>query len=127
MKEEICEHVASGQAEPFMHLVQEGTSEKQTFCHPCLIKDLRSKGLDPFKFVIGYNFYQSSDPNLPKDQWKKLNDRPLSASEAASGFKQDKGELEEGVVYYSYVTAVSAWGIESAPSEVNSITIPPEE
>ena len=70
--------------------------------------------------VISYNIYQSTDLNLPKKQWNKLNDEPIPDTQ----FVQDSSQLEPGVTYYSYVTAVNALGIESEPSEVVSIKIP---
>ena len=121
--DEICEHVASGQAEPFVTLEHKDTGSKRAFCQPCLISFIRGEGDDPAQFVIGYNFYQSTDSHLPKDQWKKLNDKPLPSPE----FSQDRSDLEAGATYSSYVTAVSAYGIEGLPSEVFSLTIPAEE
>jgi len=74
---------------------------------------------DPTR-VVGYNIYQTTDPNLPKDQWKKVNEELLPDTQ----FSQHKDKLEAGATYYSYVTAVNALGVESAPSEVSSTTIP---
>lgn len=123
MGDELCEHVAAGRAEAFVTLEHKETGSRRAFCQPCLISFLRSEGDDPARFVVGYNFYQSTDPLPPKDQWKKLNDKPLPSPE----FGQDTSDLEAGATYYSYMTAVSAYGVEGPPSEVFSLTIPAEE
>jgi hypothetical protein len=64
---------------------------------------------------VGYNIYRSTDPNLPKKQWKRLN--PVLLSETQ--FK-DTTAKAPGVTYYYYVTSVNAYGIESHPSKVFS-------
>lgn len=65
-----------------------------------------------------YNLYRSTDPNLPKELWTRVNDEPLVDTK----FK-DKG-LEPGVRYYYYVTAFYPGGPESKPSEVSSMVAP---
>jgi uncharacterized protein (TIGR04255 family) len=74
---------------------------------------------DPTR-IVGYNIYQTTNPDIPKKEWEKLNDEPLPNTH----FAQDKRKLKPGVTYYSFVTAVNALGIEGEPSEIASVTIP---
>jgi hypothetical protein len=73
---------------------------------------------NPERDVAGYNIYRSTDPNLAKDQWTKLNDQPLTRTTF-----QDE-TVEAGRRYYYFVTAVDTSGNESNPSEVVSETVP---
>lgn len=73
---------------------------------------------NPERDVAGYNIYRSTDPNLPKDRWTKLNDALLTRTT----FQDDR--VESGKKYYYYMTAVDASGNVSAPSEVVSETVP---
>ena len=68
--------------------------------------------------VAGYNIYRSTDPNLPKQSWTKLNQVLLTRTT----FQDDK--VESGKKYYYYLTAVDTAGNVSAPSEVDSGTAP---
>jgi hypothetical protein len=68
--------------------------------------------------VAGYNIYRSTDPNLAKEQWTKLNAELLTRTTF-----QDE-TVEAGKRYYYYVTAVDTSGNVSRPSEVVSETVP---
>jgi hypothetical protein len=70
------------------------------------------KPIDPLR-EVGYNIYRSTDPNLPKKQWQRLNPVLLSETQFT-----DTNAKEPGVRYYYYVTSVNAYGVESPPSEV---------
>ncbi len=73
---------------------------------------------NPERDVVGYNIYRSTDPNLPKEQWTKLNralyERTTYHDEA----------VETGTRYYYYLTAVDAAGNVSPPSEVVAEVVP---
>jgi fibronectin type 3 domain-containing protein len=73
---------------------------------------------NPERDVAGYHIYRSLDPGLPKGNWAKLNDAPLTRTTY-----QDE-MVESGKRYYYYLTAVDAAGNVSAPSEVISETVP---
>jgi fibronectin type 3 domain-containing protein len=73
---------------------------------------------NPERDVAGYNIYRSTDPNLPKEQWTKLNAALLTRTTF-----QDEN-VETGKKYYYYLTAVDTAGNTSAPSEVASETVP---
>jgi fibronectin type 3 domain-containing protein len=68
--------------------------------------------------IAGYNIYRSTDPDLPKDRWNKLNATLLTRTT----FQDEK--VESGKRYYYYLTAVDQAGNISPPSEVVSETVP---
>ena len=68
--------------------------------------------------VAGYNIYRSTDPDLPKEKWTKLNSDLLTRTT----FQDEK--VEAGKKYYYYVEAVDQVGNVSPPSEVVSETVP---
>ncbi len=68
--------------------------------------------------IAGYNIYRSTDPNLPKQNWTKLNQQLLTRTT----FQDDK--VESGKTYYYYIVAVDKASNLSAPSEVGSEKAP---
>ncbi|HWS88544.1 MAG TPA: hypothetical protein VN282_16340 [Pyrinomonadaceae bacterium] len=68
--------------------------------------------------IAGYNVYRSENPDLPKEQWAKLNRSPLERTTY-----QDEA-VKSGQRYFYYVTAVDKAGNVSNPSEVQSETVP---
>ena len=68
--------------------------------------------------VAGYDLYRSTDPNLPKDQWAKLNQTLLTRTT----YQDDR--VESGKTYYYYLRAVDQAGNVSPPSEVTSEKVP---
>jgi len=73
---------------------------------------------NPEPDIAGYNIYRSTDPNLPKESWNKLNPTLLTTTT----FQDEK--VESGKKYYYYLTAVDRAGNVSRPSEVVSETVP---
>jgi len=73
---------------------------------------------NPEADIAGYNIYRSTDPNLPREQWSKLN----SELHTKTTFLDEK--VEAGKQYYYYLTAVDKAGNVSPPSEVVSETVP---
>jgi len=73
---------------------------------------------NPEPDIAGYNIYRSTDPNLPKENWTKLNSSLLTATT----FQDER--VESGKKYYYYLTAVDQAGNVSRPSEVVSETVP---
>jgi len=73
---------------------------------------------NPERDVAGYNVYRSTDQNLPKQQWTKLNSQLLTRTTF-----QDE-TVESGKKYYYYLTAVDLAGNVSQSSEVVSETAP---
>jgi hypothetical protein len=68
--------------------------------------------------IAGYNVYRSTDPDLPKDNWTKLNSTLLTRTT----FQDDK--VESGKRYYYFVRAIDTAGNVSPPSEVKSEVVP---
>jgi predicted phage tail protein len=68
--------------------------------------------------IAGYNIFRSTDPNLPKGTWTKLNQELLTRT----NFRDDK--VESGKTYYYYIVAVDNAGNVSQPSDVASETVP---
>ena len=68
--------------------------------------------------IAGYNLYRSTDPDLPKEQWTKLNRNLLERTTY-----QDEA-VKSGQRYFYYVIAVDKAGNVSNPSKVESETAP---
>lgn len=68
--------------------------------------------------IAGYDLYRSTDPDLPKQQWTKINRNLLERTTF-----QDEA-VKSGQRYFYYVTAVDKAGNVSNPSEVASETVP---
>lgn len=73
---------------------------------------------NPERDVAGYNLFRSTNPDLPKDSWTKLNRAVLTRTT----FQDDS--VQTGVKYFYYLTAVDNVGNVSAPSDVVSETAP---
>lgn len=68
--------------------------------------------------IAGYNIYRSTDPNLPKQNWTKLNQELLTRT----NYRDER--VESGKTYHYYIIAVDNAGNFSQPSEVASETVP---
>ena len=73
---------------------------------------------NPESDIAGYNIYRSTDPDLPKASWTKLNSTLLTRT----SFVDDK--VESGKKYYYYLTAVDTTGNLSQLSDVYSEIVP---
>jgi fibronectin type 3 domain-containing protein len=72
----------------------------------------------PERDVAGYNIFRSTDADLPKESWTKVNRELLQRTTY-----QDEA-VKSGQKYFYYVVAVDASGNVSPPSEVHSDTVP---
>lgn len=68
--------------------------------------------------IAGYNIYRSTEPDLPKQNWTKLNQSLLTRTT----YQDDR--VESGKTYYYYIVAVDKAGNVSLPSEVGSEKAP---
>lgn len=73
---------------------------------------------NPEADIAGYILHRSTDPNLPKEQWPILSAALLTRTTFADE------NVEPGKTYYYYVVAVDTAGNKSAPSLVESETVP---
>jgi restriction system protein len=71
----------------------------------------------------GYFIYKSGDPNLPLDQWTRVNEKPIPPTRDGRIHYRIPRAEPEGITAL-YVTAVNALGFESYPSKV---IYPPRE
>lgn len=68
---------------------------------------------------LAYNIYRSTDPDLSKEQWILLNDKPIPHTDGRMQYR-DKTAIP-GAVYYVYIKTINALGFESEPSSVIKI------
>jgi hypothetical protein len=73
---------------------------------------------NPEPDVVGYNIYRSTDPDLPRKDWIKLNGTLLTRTT----FQDEK--VEAGKRYYYFLTAVDDAGNISEPSQVVTEVVP---
>jgi Fibronectin type III domain len=73
---------------------------------------------NPEADIAGYNIYRSTDPNVARESWIKLNQTLLTRTT----FQDEK--VETGKRYYYYLRAVDTTGNISDPSDVDSGTAP---
>ncbi|HKP45738.1 MAG TPA: hypothetical protein VJT50_04000 [Pyrinomonadaceae bacterium] len=73
---------------------------------------------NPEADVAGYNIFRSTDPDLPKNNWTKINGALLTKTT----FQDEK--VESGKRYYYYVVAVDETGNTSEPSEIITEVVP---
>jgi hypothetical protein len=64
-----------------------------------------------------YNVYMSIDPDLPKEQWILLNDKPIPRTPDDKFHYKIPGTIP-GATYYIYIITLNALGFESYPSGV---------
>jgi hypothetical protein len=69
--------------------------------------------------VVGYNVYRAEDENVPPEKWVKLNPE----LHKTASFRDDKVQVRKQ--YFYQITAVDAYGNESARSETVSETVAP--
>ena len=69
--------------------------------------------------VVGYNVYRTEDETAPPEKWVKLNPE----LHKTASFRDDRAQV--GKKYFYQITAVDAFGNESARSETVSETVAP--
>ena len=71
--------------------------------------------------TYGYYVYYSLDPDLPKEQWTRLNLIPMPTPQFIDT------RPEPGAQYYYFVRPVNGFGVEGEPSEVIASETMPDE
>ena len=111
MNEEMCDHVGSGVEDTLVIRFAGDEGRQYAFCRLCVCNYLRERGLDPTQYAVGYSLYRSTDPNLPKDQWERVNIKPLPFDREP---EQGEGQSAGGVTYHYYTRNVNAFGFEDS-------------
>lgn len=73
---------------------------------------------NPERDVVGYYVYRSTDGDLPREDWTRLNQRPTEKTTF-----QDE-DVRPGTRYFYYVRALDDAGNLSGPSEVATDQVP---
>ncbi|HEY6803734.1 MAG TPA: restriction endonuclease [Pyrinomonadaceae bacterium] len=112
-----CIHVAKSQASKGVKVTLPASGKSFILCDECAYiwnNDRRPNPLESH----GYNIYKSSDLDLPKDQWTKVNDKPIPPTpDGKVQFKVSK--VPEGGHFY--IKTINAIGFDSFPSKVVSV------
>jgi hypothetical protein len=105
-----CEHlpVESINRQYWFRITAKKAGTVKELCWDCCSAFLQSIKFDP-TITVGYHVYRTSDPNLPKEQWERLTQKPVPIEQ----FKDST--REQGVEYYYFNTPVSAYGEEGEP------------
>jgi hypothetical protein len=120
-----CIHVAKNPEIPTMRVTAQSDGIFFDLCADCHEIWNNDKRRNPAESE-GYYVYRSIDPDLPKDQWLRLNDKPIPRTASGHMEYRDKTAMP-GAVYYIYIITVNAIGLESHPSEVIKIGDSDEE
>jgi restriction system protein len=109
-----CIHVAKNPMMKRARITPQGTGQSFELCLDCAYIWNNDKRRNPVESE-GYNIYRSADPLLPKDQWTKVNDKPLPPTPDGK-MQFNLGKVPEGGSFY--ITAINAIGLESDPGKV---------
>ena len=110
---EKCIHVAKNPRMDRVRITPQSSRESFELCMDCASIWNNDKRRNPVESE-GYNIYRSADPLLPKDQWIKVNDKPIPRTGDKMQF--NLGKPQEGASYY--ITAINAMGLDGYPSKV---------
>jgi fibronectin type 3 domain-containing protein len=114
MAPKTCIHLAQNPLLKSARITPQSTQQAFDLCMDCTEIWNNDKRQDPADSQA-YHVYRSIDPDLPKDQWVRLTDKPIPEATF-----RDTTALP-GAVYYLYVVTVNALGLVSEPSEVIKI------
>lgn len=108
-----CIHIAKQPNQTQADVTIKQTGLVHTLCMACLEIFQKDPRQNPGESE-GYNIYRSANPDLPKEQWTKVNDKPIPRTGDKMEF--NLGKVPEGASFY--ITAINAIGFESYPSAV---------
>jgi hypothetical protein len=111
-----CIHIAKQPNQKQGDVTPQSTGKTHTLCMDCLEIYQHDPRANPAESEA-WNIFRSTDPDLPKDKWTKLNDKPI--------FRDGKNKMQyrdstgiPGTRYYFYIVTVNAFGLTSPPSQV---------
>lgn len=108
-----CIHIARNPQQTQYRITPQSTGITHGLCFSCYEIYKNDPRANPVESE-GYNIYRSADPLLPKDQWTKVNDKPIPRTGDRMQF--NLGKPKEGASYY--IATINAIGLESHPSKV---------
>ncbi len=73
---EKCIHVAKDPLIGVIRVTPKSTQQPFELCMECAYIWNNDKRPNPIQSE-GYNVYRSMNPDLPKDQWTKVNEKPI--------------------------------------------------
>jgi restriction system protein len=114
-----CIHVAKNPEMKRIRITPQSTGGFFELCSDCYEIWNVDRRRNPLESEA-YNVYRTTDPNLPKDQWIKVNDKPIPPTPDGKVQYLIKN-APEGIYY---VTAINGIGLESHPSKVPETDAP---
>ena len=114
-----CVHVAKNSEMKYMRITPQSTGKSFDLCEECFYIWDNDKRRNPAESEA-YNIYRSIDPDLPKDKWLLLNEKPIPRNPDNKMQYRDTTALP-GAVYYVYIVTLNAIGLKSDPSPVIKI------
>jgi restriction system protein len=112
-----CIHVAKNQVSKGVEITIPASGKSFILCDECAYIWNNDKRSNPVESQA-YNIYTSLDSDLPKDQWTKVNEKPIPPTEDGK-IQYNLGKVSEGGHFY--IKTLNAIGLDSYPSKVISI------
>jgi hypothetical protein len=99
-----------------MRVTPQSTGAYFDLCDDCFYIWDNDKRRNPAESEA-YMVYRSIDPDLPKDKWLLLNEKPIPRN-ANNKMQYRDSTAMPGAVYYVYIVTINALGFKSDASEV---------
>lgn len=116
-----CRHIVKGQNIQSARVKMKSTGDVHIFCMECFKIFEGDPRNNPVQSV-GYYVYVSPQSNLPREQWVRVNDKPIPPTESGKIEYRSNYLLPDGSEIY--MITVNAIGIESAPAKAKIIDAP---
>lgn len=109
-----CIHVAKNPNQTQYRVTPKSTGVTDALCFECFEIYQNDPRAKPHESV-GYNIYRSTDPSAPKENWTRVNNKPIPPTESGK-ITYNLGKPKEEASYY--IATINAIGLESFPSKV---------